>query len=318
VNFFKRQRPVKKDKHSFLSLILWLPCLTAFPAYAQSEPIDTNRSEISKIDVNFFSQARVQYQSISQDNLDNTAEALSVRLKAGLELEVTNWLSALVEIEGSDFLVDDFNNTINGAFDTPVIPDPSNLEINRLQLQSEFGDNRVTLGRQDFALDNWRFLGNWQFRQNDQTFDATRFETNLWGGRFNAGYIGAVQRHLGNDSPVGEFTGDSFILNYAKPFSLGQISLFHYALDLETGPDEAPINSFSTVTTGARWHGRRHWKDYGIEWDLSVARQSDFADNPNDFEAYYRDVSARLKYKNIELDAGVEILGSDNSSVYIG
>ena len=166
---------MKKDKLSFLSRILWLPCLTVLPAHAQSEPVDTNRSEISKIDVNFFSQARVQYQSISQSNLDNTAEALGFRVKAGLEFQASNWLSALVEIEGSDFLIDDFNNTINSAFDVPVIPDPSNLEINRLQLQSEFGDNRFTIGRQDFALDNWRFLGNWQFRQNDQTFDAVSY-----------------------------------------------------------------------------------------------------------------------------------------------
>jgi len=71
----------------------------------------------------------------------------------------------------------------------------------------------------------------------------------LWGGRLNAGYIGAVRRHFGADSPVGEFTGDSYILNYAKPFSLGQLSLFHYALDLETGPDAFPINTFSTITT---------------------------------------------------------------------
>lgn len=311
----KRRGPAKKNKSPLFLLLFWATSLSILPAYGQSQS-SNDKDEFQGLDFDFFADTRIRYQSISQDNLSNTAEALTFRVKTGINLELTDWLSVLVEVEGGDSLVDDFNDTINGQFNVPIIPDPNQLELNRLQLQSEFGANRITLGRQDFALDNWRFLGNWQFRQNDQTFDAVRFETSLWGGRLNAGYIGAVRRHFGADSPVGEFTGDSYILNYAKPFSLGQLSLFHYALDLETGPDAFPINTFSTVTTGARWHGRRHWGDYGIVWDVSAARQSDFADNPNRFTAYYRDVSAGFKYKNIELDAGLEILGSDgNASV---
>ena len=307
---------MNKSKLTSVLLISWLSCLPILPAYAQSEATDTHETSVQDLDFNFFLDARLQYQSISQSNLDNTAQALTYRVKAGFELELSDWLSALVEIEGGGSFVDDFNNTINGQFETPVIPDPDQLELNRVQLQSEFGDNRLTLGRQDFALDNWRFLGNWQFRQNDQTYDAARFETSLWGGRLNAGYIGAVKRHFGDASPVGEFTGDSYILNYAKPFRLGQLSLFHYALDLETGLDDVPVNTFSTVTTGARWHGRRHHGEYGVEWDFSVARQSDFAENPNRFEAYYRDANVGFKYKNVEVNAGLEILGSDgNASV---
>jgi len=283
------------------------------PAYAQSETLDKRDLDVQALDINFFADSRLRYQSISQDNLDNRAEALTYRVKAGVEFEFTDWISALVEVEASDSLIDNFNNSINGQIDRPVILDVDHVDLNRLQVQSEFEGVRFTLGRQDLALDNWRFLGNWEFRQNDQTFDAARLETNLWGGRLNAGYIHRVNRHFGRNSPVGEFQGDSYILNYTKPLFAGQVSLFHYALDLETGTDSFPIDTFSSVTTGVRWQGRRHWGkgDYGVEWDLSVARQTDFANNPNQYEAYYRDVSAGFKYKDITVDLGLEVLGGD-------
>jgi hypothetical protein len=303
---------VKKNKLSLFAVFSSLYFFPIFPAFGQSEYVSHNDRFIEDIDVNFFSDARVRYQSISQGNLENPAEALTFRVKAGLEFNISDWVSALVELEGGDALIDDFNDTVNGRLDVPIIPDRGHLELNRLQIQSEIKGLRLTLGRQNFALDNWRFLGNWQFRQNDQTYDAARVETGLWGGRLNIGYIDKVHRHFGDDSVFGEFSGSSYIFNYVKPALAGQFSIFHYALDLETGTDLFPNTSFSSVTSGARWHGRRHWGDYGFNWDLSVARQSDFANNPNQFEAYYRDVGVGLEYKNLEINLGIEILGSDN------
>lgn len=303
---------MKKSNFSHFAFSLTLSFLPIFSAFGQSENTNKDDENHRDVDVNFYSDTRVRYQSISQSNLETTAEALTYGIKAGLEFEFTDWLSAVVEIEGGDSFVGDFNDTVNGRFDVPVIPDRSHFELNRLQVQSEFEGVRVTVGRQDLALDNWRFLGNWQFRQNDQTFDAARLETNFLGGRLNLGYIDKVHRHFGNDSPVGEFSGESYILNYSRPLLTGQLSLFHYALDLETGPDASPTNSFSAVTSGARWHGRRHWGDYGVAWDVSAAQQSDFAGNPDRFTAYYGDLSAGFEYKNLGIDLGLEIFGSDD------
>ena len=310
--YWKLRKPVRKSNFSQFAFLLALVSLPISPAFGQSGPPDQEPAINRDVDVNFFSDARIRYQSISQNNIDDTAEALTFRVKAGLEFEFADWLSALVEVEGGESFIDDFDDSVNGRFDVPIIPDRSQLELNRLQVQSEIEGFRVTVGRQDLALDNWRFLGNWQFRQNDQTFDAARLETNLLGGRLNLGYIDKVHRHFGSDSPVGEFSGESYIVNYSRPLLTGRLSLFHYALDLETGPDAAPIDTFSTVTSGARWHGRRHWGESGVAWDLSAARQSDFANNPDSFEAYYADLSLGFEHKNLELDLGLEVFGSDD------
>ena len=181
------RQPTRKSNFCQFAFLLACFSLPIYPAFGQSESTD-KEPEISRdVDVNLFSDARIRYQSISQNNIDDTAQALTFRVKAGLEFEFADWLSALVEVEGGESFIDDFNDTVNGRFDVPIIPDRSQLELNRLQLQGELEGFRVTVGRQDFALDNWRFLGNWQFRQNDQTFDAARLETNLLGGRLNLG-----------------------------------------------------------------------------------------------------------------------------------
>lgn len=285
--------------------------LLSFQAKAQSQ--EDVPPVVDNIDVNFFADGRVRYQWLEQDGLEQTANALTVSVKAGAEIEFGKVFSALVEFEGSEQLIDDFNDTTNGRLDRPIIPDVDGLELNRLQLQTEIiPKTRLTLGRQDFALDNWRFLGAWHFRQNQQSFDGVRAETMLGGARVNLGYFRAVHRHFGNDSPIGEFGGDSFIFNLGHPAPIGQVSVFHYALDLETGLSAAPDNSLSSQTTGFRWQGRRHWKDIGLTWDTSFARQSDYADNPVRFAANYWDVGGALKWRDLEIDLGLETLGSDD------
>jgi len=69
------------------------------PAYGQSES-SNDKDEFQGLDFDFFADTRIRYQSISQDNLGNTAEALTFRIKTGINLELTDWLSALVEVEG--------------------------------------------------------------------------------------------------------------------------------------------------------------------------------------------------------------------------
>lgn len=302
------RRYLRRKYWLFLTLAF---ALNAQQSWAQSKSNDTDFADF--LDVNFYADGRLRYQTLDQENLPDISEALTLSVQTGLEFEVSNLFSALVEIEGNEQLIDDFNDSVNGNINAPTIIDVETIELNRLQLQTEFiPGTRLTVGRQRFALDNWRFLGRWEFRQNDQTFDALRAEVTLGKGQLNLGYFNKVHRHFGNDSPVGEFSGDSYIINYAHPLPLGQLSLFHYALDLETGLAANPIDTFSNQTTGIRWHGRRHWDKYGLAWDASFARQSDFADNPNSYEAFYRDIGLEFQYDRLKLDLGLEVLGSDD------
>ena len=49
-----------------------------------------------------------------------------------------------------------------------------------------------------------------------------------------------------------------------------------------------------------------------MAWDVSAARQSDFASNPNRFESYYGDLGFGVEHKDLEINLGLEIFGSDD------
>jgi len=289
---------------------LVFPCLAALifgstPVYGQDL--------LDSLDVNSFGDARLRYHTVDQEALPDTAQALSLRIKAGLEFNLFEKSTVLIEVEGSENFVENFNDTVNGEITRPVISDPENFHINRLQFQTELiPHTRLTVGRQTIALDDWRFIGHWNFRQNEQSFDAARIETKIGPGLLNTAYVGRVQRQFGNDSPVGEFDGDSAILNYGVITPAGRLVAFYYGLDLETGPDENRVSNLSSATTGARLNGRHKWTDWGLNWDASIAQQTDFADNPNDFSALYAAGQLGLEYRNYDFSVKAELLGSDN------
>jgi len=134
-------------------------------------------------------------------------------------------------------------------------------------------------------LDDWRFVGAFPFRQNSQTVDAIRFETKALGaGNLDAGYFNKVHRPLGSRNPNGVFSGDSYYLNYNIATPLGRFTAFHYALDLKTTADTFLRQNASSQTTGARLLGRRDWDNLSIIWAGSYARQTDYANNPSNYE----------------------------------
>ena len=265
------------------------------------------------LDINSFGDARLRYHTVEQEALPDTSEALSLRIKAGLEFNFFEKSTVLIEVEGSENFVENFNDTLTGEITRPVISDPENFHINRLQFQTELIPNtRLTVGRQTIALDDWRFIGHWNFRQNEQSFDSARIETKIGPGLLDAAYVGRVQRQFGNGSPVGEFEGNSAIINYGVVIPAGRLVAFYYGLDLETGPDDNRVSDLSTATIGARLNGRHKWTDWGLNWDASIAQQTDFADNPNDYSALYAAGQLGIEYRNYDFSVKAELLGSDN------
>ena len=271
------------------------------------------QDDFKPIKINSFGDARFRYHTVDQDAFEQSAEALSLRIKLGFEFNIFENSTALIEFEGAKNFLENFNDTLNGQIGRPVISDPENFEINRLQFQTDIIPNtRLTLGRQRIALDDWRFIGHWNFRNNEQTFDAARLERKIGPGLLDAAYVGHVQRQFGNDSPLGEFDGDSFILNYGVITPLGRLVAFYYGLDLETGPDENRVSDLSSSTLGVRINGRHKWTDWGLNWDGSIARQTDFADNPNDYATLYAAAKLGVEYRNYDFTVKAEHLGSDN------
>ena len=257
---------------------------------------------------------RLRFQNLERDEFTQGGQALTLRFLGTFEVDIFEKTSFLAEIEGVTALMDDYNDGTGKNPQLPVIPDPEGLELNRLQIITEaIPKTRLTVGRQRLALDDWRFIGAFPFRQNGQTVEAIRLETTALGrGILDVGYFNKVRRPLGADNIGGTFTGDSFFANYNLATPIGRVSAFHYAAELETG-SAGPLRYISsTQTTGVRVLGRRDRDKFSLVWEGSYALQSDYSDNPNDYAAHYGLAEFTFRPGPFAFKFRGEILGSDN------
>ncbi len=272
--------------------------LGALPALAADE-------EAAAPEWVFAGDIRLRYEGVDQVGFVEEAQALTLRVRAGLTTPVWHDFQILVEGEAIAALHTDYNSTANGKGQFPVVADGETIELNRLQIAyTGIEGTTLTLGRQRIALGNQRFIGNVGWRQNEQTFDAFRIDTKFTGVTLTYAYVDAVQRVFGNESPLGDFNSDSHLV-YADIAAgdFGNFTPYLYALDLEEAPTQ------STLTFGARWS-----KSWGLDDETKLtlaadlARQSDYGDNPLSFDLGYAALDAEIKQGNYAVFAGVEWL----------
>jgi hypothetical protein len=243
---------------------------------------------------------------------------LTLSARASAEWRPADWLSGLIEVEGVGALIDNHSDLPGQMPSKPLIPDPDHLDLNRLQIQAEWGEGTfVTLGRQSLRIDDQRFLGAAPFRQNTRSYDAVRLSTRTTGSHtFQAGYIAQVNRPLGNRTPLGEFDSDSWFASGNFQTPIGRVGAFHYALDLETGPNDNRNRTLSSQTTGIRFDGRYHRTDLKVDVEASYARQTDFADNPLDYSADYYLLDIKTFLAAFELNVRHEVLGAGGAQAF--
>jgi hypothetical protein len=258
-------------------------------------------------------ETRLRYEGVSQDGLSEDASAVTYRIRAGLETGAFTDTTFLVEFEHVGGLVDDYNSTINGKTGYPVVPDPEVTELNRLQLVNKsLPDTVTTLGRQRIALDDHRFIGNVGWRQNEQTFDAIRFQNTSFGKvTVDAGYIVQVNRIFGEDSPAGRWDGDSYFVNASLPTPAGKLSAFSYIVDVDQGGGSA-----SSKTFGARLAGATSLGPGKLAYAGAFAQQNDYGSSTLDYSANYYLLDGSYSAGAWSAGAGLEVLGSDTSGAF--
>src|SRR3546814_25829 len=103
----------------------------------------------------------MRYENVDQDGILEKADALTIRARAGFELGLSKDFSFLVEGEGTLALNEDYNSGANGKTMFPIVADPENIELNRIQLQyMGIAGTVLTVGRQRINLDDQRFVGS--------------------------------------------------------------------------------------------------------------------------------------------------------------
>jgi hypothetical protein len=267
--------------------------------------------------------ARLRYENVDQQGIDKDADALTMRLRMGGEIG-TGPLSLLAEAEGTLAIVEHYNSGVNGRIAYPIVADPENVELNRIQLQYKSKAIAATVGRQRINIDDQRFVGAVGWRQNEQTFDAARVEyvgvkglkidlTYAWSDRtiwgIDGGSFGATNRPTHID-------GDNVFANVSYKFKPGTLSAFAYLVDQDE-PVVALMRN-SSQTYGARFAGA--WplsKQVKLSYLASYAHQSDYRNNPVSYDADYVAAELGVEAYGFRLTGGYELLGSDASATGI-
>ncbi|WP_395397557.1 hypothetical protein WBP07_23725 [Novosphingobium sp. BL-8A] len=257
-------------------------------------------------------EARVRYEHVDQDGLDQAADALTLRVRGGL-VASSDGLAATVVAQGTLAAVDDYYDGLHGSATRPLVADPQNIALYLAQLQYRSSAVVLTAGRQKIALDDERFVGNVGFRDNAQTFDAVRAEVMpLKGLKLDLSYAWSVRTIWGIDG-VGArqqaIGGNNVFANLSYATPLGTLAGFAYLVD----QDEAAVQGFrlSSQTYGVRLAGRHAFSSaVKLAYQAAYARQSDWRRNPNDYRADYWLADATLEVKDWKLNAGYEALGA--------
>lgn len=257
---------------------------------------------------------RARYEGVDQGGLADDADAVTVRVRAGLQATTGPW-SALAEAQGNLSVLDDYYDGVHGAATRPLIGDPQNIGLYRAQVAYRTKSFALTAGRQRIALDDERFVGAANFRQNGQTFDAIRTEFQpITGVKADVSYAWGVRTVWGMDGTGARArsVGGNFVLsNLSVSTPVGTVTGFGYLVD----EDEQSVQGYrlASQTYGARLAGAHAFSaSTKLSYLAAFARQSDYDRNPNRYTADYYALDAALALGGPMLGAGYEVLGADN------
>jgi hypothetical protein len=257
-------------------------------------------------------QLRYRFENVDQDAIDKDANASTLRTQ--LAYTTDNYLGfiAFAQLENVTVVGNElYNNTENGKTQYPVVADPDSTEINQVWLSYEPGySTSLKYGRQGLNLDNQRFIGTVNFRQNEQSFDAfSLINTSLPDTTVFYAHINNVNRIFGSDHPnplLADTRTDTDLINISyKGLGFGDITGYAYLLDLE----KVPLTSHKNI--GLRLDGSRKFKSAKLLYTAEYADQSDYADGADTVDAEYGLASVGVEFKGVQLRANYELLTGD-------
>lgn len=249
---------------------------------------------------------RLRYEGVDQDNALQDADAITLRLRTGIELKASGFF-ALIEGEGTLAIGTNYNDTIpgNGVEPYSVVADPDNIELNRAAIGYMKDGRGITVGRQRIIHDKARWVGNVGWRQNEQTFDAVRAQGKFGPVTLDAAWSNSQRTIFGIDSPNQEFDGDLILLNGGVDLKPVKVTGFAYLIDYDLRTDMSS-QTYGVLASGSFPIGKGK-----IDVLASIARQSDYQTSPLSYDANYLNFELGGSLAGFGLMAGYEELGSD-------
>lgn len=259
--------------------------------------------------------ARYRYEHVDQTGFAKDARASTIRTRLGYETAKFKDFQGLIEFEDVTLIgAENYNSTTNGRTAFPVVADPEGTELNQAYLTFSGIPNTVLkAGRHRLVLDNARFVGDVGWRQNNQTHDgATITNTYFPDTKIFYGYSYNINRIFGNDHPVGDFNSDIHMFNvsYTGLPIVGKIVAYAYLLGLDNAA------ALSSDTYGVSLKNKVKVNDeFNFLYHLEYAHQSDYDNNPVNYDANYYLIEPGISKGNFTLKAGYEVLESDSGTI---
>lgn len=256
---------------------------------------------------------RYRYENVGQDGVANDANAHTLRTVVGVKTGEWKGFSATVEMENVTHIDGNFNSTTNGNTLYPVVADPAGTEVNQAKLTyTGMNNTAVIFGRQAIALDNQRFVGPVGFRQNHQTFDSVVMQnTSIENLTATYAYVWQVNRIFGDDHALGDVTGNTHVVNLGyKIADFGKLTGYGIFLDV------SEVGALSSKTFGARFAGSQEAAGGKFSYAAEYASQSDYTNNPADFNENYTMFEAGYSASGFSIKAGMETLGGNGTTSF--
>jgi hypothetical protein len=259
--------------------------------------------------------ARLRYENVNQDSALNTADAITLRARAGIEAGHSSGLGVLIEGEGTLSVSNSYNSTTNGRTTFSTVADPENLEFSRFDLHYRSKSFTATVGRQRINLDDQRFVGSVGWRQNEQTFDAVTAEAKLGPATLNGTFAISQRTIFGVDAgPREHYDGRFYFMGAGAPVGPLKVKAFAYVIEYDAGQ---PVSANSTNTYGARATGSfKLTPKLTLNVAGSAAAQTDAALNPVDYLVAYYAFELGLVQGNYGLTGGLEMLNSEKGKAF--
>lgn len=300
-------KPVK-----IISLIGFGLFLFPFPCFAE------NGADRLVTEGRFFGELRYRYEFVDQDGplpITEKAKAGTLRTNIGFETGKYEGFQALMETQFVQNIgANDFNDTVNGQGRFPVIADPDNQEINQAWV-SWSGDQGMEfkIGRQGINLDNERFIGTVNWRQNDQTFDSVRLNyTGFENTVLSYGYIRNINRVFGDEHPLGDMDSNSHFVNVSHHVTDWlKITGYGYLFEFDRMPAR------SSQTFGMRVLGKTSLtENWMVSYETEVAHQSDYGNNFMSYDERYYHIFPSISGYGWTVGAGYEVLGGNGTNAF--
>lgn len=302
-------------------LSLTLAALAAIPLTA-AEPVadPTFKEAVTGGTVSVALRARAEI--VDTENLNDSAQANTLRLALGYTTQAWQGFSASAQFEGIyDLGGSEYNHPLDPDATRPTILDfatSNELQQAWLRFAPEYSHGlSAKVGRQEIAFDNQRWVGTVGWRQDWQSFDAGRVDFTPKSGALatvsaSYAYLAKVRRIFPDEAPQGVADTAAHVVNIAwKACPYLTVIGYGYLLDFESG---AIGSGLSTTTVGVRATGAYAFSDpWKVLYTAEFAQQNDYADNPNDVDQAYYLVEAGIGWKSLGLSVGYEVLGGDST-----